>query len=108
MSQGRRRAWLAPIFLLLTVALAGCNFSFWATSPHPKPIGPGCPAWTASTTQPSITPPAATASAAEIAAYNAQLVSQTKRPVRNLYTLTQNLVYHQSRPCRVPDLRDAC
>lgn len=78
----------------MVIALAGCNASFWASSAHPQPIGPGCPAWTAPTTTTTIAPPTTTNPLA-IEAYNAQLASQTARPVRNLYTLTQRLANHQ-------------
>ena len=94
MDQGQRRLRLAPLFLALTVMLAGCDASFWATSPHAQPVGPGCPAWTAPTTATTITPPN-TADPLALEAYNAQLVSQTTRPIRNMYTLTQRLVNHQ-------------
>lgn len=98
MGLGQRRFRLPPlllVLLVLAVGLAGCDGSFWATSPHPQPIGPGCPAWTAPTSAgPNITPPNTIAPAA-VAAYNDALVSQTPRPVRNPYTLTQRLVNHQ-------------
>lgn len=94
MGQGQRRFRLAPLFLVCSVALAGCNASFWASSPQPQPIGPGCPPWTAPAPTTAIAAPTATDPLA-LEAYNAQLVSQTQRPVRNLYTLTQRLVNHQ-------------
>ncbi|HEY7975129.1 MAG TPA: hypothetical protein VID72_07290 [Ktedonobacterales bacterium] len=94
MGQGQRRFRLAPLFLVMAIMLGGCDGSFWASSPHPQPIGPGCPAWTAPTTAPTIAAPTTTDPAA-IEAYNAQVVGQTPRPVRNLYTLTQRLVNHQ-------------
>jgi hypothetical protein len=77
------------------IALAGCDASFWASSPHPQPIGPGCPAWTAPVKSVGFTPPA-NADAATLAAYNAKVVEQTTRPVRNLYTLTQRLMNHKA------------
>ena len=94
MGRGRQRFRLAPLFLMLAVALTGCDASFWASTPQPQPIGPGCPAWTAPVSQKTIAPPTTTDPVA-LAAYNTRLVSQTQRPVRNLYTLTQRLVNHQ-------------
>lgn len=94
MGWGQRRFRLAPLFLVMAVMLTGCDASFWASSPHSQPIGPGCPAWTASTTS-SATPPPSSTDPVGIAAYNTQLINQTTRPVRNLYTLTQRLVNHQ-------------
>lgn len=93
---GHRQRWMAraSCALILCVALTGCSASFWATTPAPRPIGPGCPSWTSPTTQRDITPPAS-ADPADVAAYNARLVSQTRLPARNLYTLTQTIVYHQ-------------
>ena len=103
MGRGQRRVKLAPLLLALAVALSGCNVSFWATSPHPQPIGPGCPAWTTPSTPTTFAPPAAT-DPLSIQIYNAQVVSQTRRPVRNLYTLTQRLVNHQTGhiTCQAP------
>ncbi|HEY8325718.1 MAG TPA: hypothetical protein VIG77_14560 [Ktedonobacterales bacterium] len=95
MGLGQRRFRWAPLLLVFAVALTGCDGSFWATSPHPRPIGPGCPAWTApASAGPTIKPPD-TIDPVAVAAYNDALVSQTPRPVRNLYTLTQRLVNHQ-------------
>lgn len=94
MGQGHWRYRLAPLFLVLSIALAGCDTSFWATSRRPQPIGPGCPAWTAPTIATTIAPPTAT-DTLSTELYNAQVVSQTTRPVRNLYSLTQRLVNHQ-------------
>jgi immune inhibitor A len=94
MGQGQRRFRLAPLLLVLAIMLGGCDGSFWASSPHPQPIGPGCPAWTAPTNPPTIAPTTATDPAA-IAASNAQIINQTQRPVRDLYTLTQRLINHQ-------------
>ncbi|MDE3229518.1 MAG: immune inhibitor A [Chloroflexota bacterium] len=93
---GHRQHWAAwaTCALILCVALTGCAASFWATTPAPRPIGPGCPLWTSPTNQPDIAPPAS-AAPADVAAYNARLVSQTRLPPRNLYTLTQNVVYHK-------------
>ncbi|HZC06007.1 MAG TPA: hypothetical protein VE338_10225 [Ktedonobacterales bacterium] len=96
MVRGRRRFRLAPLFLVLAVALGGCDASFWASTPQPQPIGPGCPAWTAPVAAtPTIAPPTTTDPVA-LAADNAQIVSETQRPVRNLYTLTQRLVKRQA------------
>ncbi|HEX9039008.1 MAG TPA: hypothetical protein VF808_18645 [Ktedonobacterales bacterium] len=85
---------LASLLLATTllITLAGC--SFWASSPRTPVVGPGCPAWTAGRSQPNISPPSATDPAA-LAAYNAQLVDQTIRPVVNPYLLTQRLATHQ-------------
>ncbi|HEX8996390.1 MAG TPA: hypothetical protein VF812_10200 [Ktedonobacterales bacterium] len=95
MTRGLRRWKVAPLLLALSIALSGCDASFWATSPRPQPIGPGCPAWTAPTTATTIAPPAAT-DPLSIEAYNARLAGLTVRPTRNLYTLTQQLVNHQT------------
>jgi immune inhibitor A len=78
----------------LLVAVAGC--SFWASSPKAPVVGPGCPAWTAAQRQPDISPPSAT-DPASLAAYNAQLVDDTLRPVANPYLLTQRIVTHQQQ-----------
>ncbi|HEX8983403.1 MAG TPA: hypothetical protein VF792_11565 [Ktedonobacterales bacterium] len=94
MAWGQRRIWATPLFLVLMVALTGCDASFWASSPRPQPIGPGCPAWTASTRQITIAPPTSSDPLA-IEAYNAQLVNQTVRPPRDLYSLTQQLANHK-------------
>lgn len=94
MAWGQQRLWVAPLFLALLVALTGCDASFWASSPHPQPIGPGCPAWTAPTRQVSIAPPTSSDPLA-VEAYNAQAVSQTVRPIRDLYSLTQRLANHK-------------
>jgi immune inhibitor A len=85
----------------LLVALAGC--SFWASSPRTPVVGPGCPAWTAGRGQPNIPPPSAT-DPASLAAYNAQLVDQTLRPVANPYLLTQRVMTHQRQriACAAP------
>lgn len=77
----------------LLVALAGCDGSFWASSPRAPLVGPGCPAWTAASAQPAIAPPGAT-DPASLAQYNARLVTQTLRPVTNPYALTQRLAAH--------------
>ncbi len=84
----------ALLAFTLLVALAGCDGSFWASSPRAPVVGPGCPAWTAGQSQPNIAPPSAT-DPASLAQYNAQLVSQTIRPVTNPYALTQRLATHQ-------------
>lgn len=80
----------ALLAVTLLVALAGCDGSFWASSPRPPLVGPGCPAWTASSAQPDIAPPSAT-DPASLAQYNAQLVTRTLRPVANPYALAQRL-----------------
>lgn len=89
----QRMASVSLAFTLL-VALAGCDGSFWASSPRAPVVGPGCPPWTAGQRQPNITPPSAT-DPASLAQYNAQLVDQTLRPVANPYALTQRLSTHQ-------------
>ena len=89
-----RRMVSALLAITLLIALAGCDGSFWASSPRVPPVGPGCPAWTAARSQPNIAPPSGTDPAA-LAQYNERLVNQTIRPITNPYALTQRLATHQ-------------
>ncbi|HEU0027022.1 MAG TPA: hypothetical protein VFQ25_07895 [Ktedonobacterales bacterium] len=84
----------ALLAVMSLVALAGCDGSFWASSPRAPVVGPGCPAWTAGQRQPDTTPPSAT-DPASVAVYNAQLVTQTIRPIANPYALTERLTTRQ-------------
>lgn len=96
MPLGRLRARALTLLTLITLlALSGCNGSFWATSPAPQPIGPGCPPWTAATPAPAaVAQPPSDPLALE--SYNARLVAQTAPPTRDMYTLAQRLVYQRT------------
>ncbi len=111
----RRHTHLAHIGLvLLTLALllSGCT-PFWSQTPATPttptatfppatdPLTATCPSWTAPEASVSVPPPA-NASAQAIAAYNAERVLETPRPIRNFYSIAQRFITHGGAiPCRV-------
>jgi immune inhibitor A len=86
------------LLVALAVLVAGCT-PFWAgQTKQPTPTQTQtCPAWVAPPALSALTPPASN-DAQAVAQYNAQLVLQTPRPIRNLYGITQHLVKHLAQP----------
>jgi immune inhibitor A len=109
MRRPRPLAYLGLVLLTVALLLSGCT-PIWnvkpsaptaTIAPATDPLTATCPVWTAPDAPVNIAPPAR-ASAQAIAAYNAQRVLQTPRPVRNFYSIAQRLVTHgDSIPCRV-------
>ncbi len=101
MMQSRRKRLRAATVMTLALAvfLAGCA-PFWQQQ-HPTSVTQTarsqCPSWTASPAPINLTAPTQPDQRA-IALYNAQLVLQTPRPIRNLYDVTQRLVHHSPQP----------
>jgi len=109
MRRPRSLVHLGLAFLTLALLLSGCT-PIWSfrpaaptatLAPATDPLTAACPAWTAPDAPASVAPPA-NASAQAIAAYNAERVLETPRPVRNFYSIAQRLVTHGGAiPCRV-------
>ena len=109
MRRPRPLALAGLIALTLALLLSGCT-PIWSQkptvptatyAPATDPLTAACPAWT-KPEAPVTIPPPANASVQTIAAYNAQRVLQTPRPVRNFYSLAQRFITHGGEiPCRV-------